>query len=427
MSLQKNYYDIKEEEAIKLSIELGESGSEFDSASWKNRGCLKPDNTLKSFISKLERYFEEVKSNGHRGKKRRYTLIRLRDTPLPKIDNRNGRKMEEEAILLPYVIKQLNELASSGKYETTYKELAKQKFFLTENSQQKIVFVNELFSTLKDTIIPKEKVRGIANKLWESYELNLVSTLKNLLDSLKKQEYISITSIYKARYVSVGKEKDYAYYTLSPLEIKELKSLEEQVVQSYGMEYKAYQKYFVLYHVPDEILAVREEVSEAVKEKLGIERYYKAIEIEILGDFISCESQSDSEIARVCLERFSRLLIDKVKKSTYENGLSYDKKFHYLAHLVFMKVMNPTFGYDELLNDEWSKVNSKVSELKEYYKDYPDEYTLLVAEHEAEKTANLTDEEYEAMVRRAFTSELIPSGFGNYGQVELNQEQLAHH
>lgn len=51
MSLQKNYYDIKEEEAIKLSIELGESGSEFDSASWKNRGCLKPDNTLKSFIS----------------------------------------------------------------------------------------------------------------------------------------------------------------------------------------------------------------------------------------------------------------------------------------------------------------------------------------------------------------------------------------
>jgi len=65
--LQKNYYDIKEE-AIKLSIELGESGSEFDSASWKNRGCLKPDNTLKSLISKLERYFEEVKSNGHRGK-----------------------------------------------------------------------------------------------------------------------------------------------------------------------------------------------------------------------------------------------------------------------------------------------------------------------------------------------------------------------
>jgi hypothetical protein len=71
------------------------------------------------------------------------------------------------------------------------------------------------------------------------------------LDSLKKQKYISITSIYKARYVSVGKEKDYPYYTLSPLEIKELKSLEEQVVQSYGMEYKAYQKYFVLYHVPD--------------------------------------------------------------------------------------------------------------------------------------------------------------------------------
>lgn len=166
--MQKNYYDIKEE-AIKLSIELGESGSEFDSASWKNRGCLKPDNTLKSLISKLERYFEEVKSNGHRGKKRRYTLIGLRDTPLPKIDNRNGRKMEEEAILLPYVIKQLNELASCGKYETTYKELAKQKFFLTENSQQKLVFVNELFSTLKDTIIPKEKVRRIANKLWESY------------------------------------------------------------------------------------------------------------------------------------------------------------------------------------------------------------------------------------------------------------------
>ncbi|MEK5487333.1 MULTISPECIES: hypothetical protein [Lysinibacillus] len=132
-------------------------------------------------------------------------------------------------------------------------------------------------------------------------------------------------------------------------------------------------------------------------------------------------------IARACLERFSRLLIDKVKKPTYENGLSYDKKFHYLAHLVFMKVMNPTIEYDELLNDEWSKVNSKVSELKEYYKDYPDEYTLLVAEHEATKSANLTDEEYEAMVRRAFISELIPSGFGNHGQVEFNQEQLAHH
>ncbi len=68
MNLQKNYYEITEEEAIKLSIELGESGSEFDSASWKKRGCLKPDNTLSSFQKKLERYFEEVVIVG-KGKK----------------------------------------------------------------------------------------------------------------------------------------------------------------------------------------------------------------------------------------------------------------------------------------------------------------------------------------------------------------------
>ncbi len=159
----------------------------------------------------------------------------------------------------------------------------------------------------------------------------------------------------------------------------------------------------------------------------GIERYYKAIEIEILGDFISCESQSDSEIARVCLERFSRLTFQKVKKFSYQNGLSYDKKFHYLALLVFMKVMIPSLDNEELFNDEFRKVNSKVSKLKDYYKDYPDEYTLLVAEHEAELTANLTDEEYEAMVQEAFNNKPLPLRFGNYGQTEFNQEQSAHH
>ncbi|MEQ6856003.1 hypothetical protein AAHH17_16100 [Lysinibacillus capsici] len=427
MNLQKNYYEITEEEAIKLSIELGERGSEFGSASWKNRGCLKPDNTLVSFQKKLERYFEEVVIIG-KGKKRKYSLYGLRDTPLPKTNNYNGRKMEEEAMLLPYVGKKLKTLASSGKYETTYKELAKQIFFLIEDEKMKLVFVNKLFSILKNTTVPKVKVRGIAYKVWESYELNLVSTLKNLLDSLKKQEYVSVTPIYKARYVSIGKEKDYAYYTLSPLEIKELKSLEEQVVQSYGMEYKAYQKYFILSQVPDEVLAIREKVSETVKEKLEIERYYKAIEIEILDDNIPLECLSDSEIIGVCLERFSRLLTQKVKKDSYQKGLSYDKKFHYLAHLVFMEVMSSTFDYEELIKVELKKVNGKVLELKEYYKNYPDEYTILVAEHEAELTANLTDEEYEAMVAEAFNNKPkpIPLGFSNFGQTELNQEQLAH-
>ena len=42
-------------------------------------------------------------------------------------------------------------------------------------------------------------------------------------------------------------------------------------------------------------------------------------------------------------------------------------------------------------------------------------------------TVNLTGEEYEAMVRSAFISKPKPSGFGNYGQVVFNQEQLAHH
>lgn len=411
MSVKKNYYEITEEEAIKLSIKLGESGSELDSASWKNRGSLKPDNTLKSFISKLERYFEEVKPNGLRGKERRYTLIGLRDTPLQKIDNRNGRKMEEEAVLLPYVIKQLNELGTNGKYQTTYNTLAKKIFFLTENSQRKVFFLNALLSILKDTTVPKEKVSGIANKLWESYERNLVSTLERLLNSLEKQEYVSVTPIYKARYVSIGKEKDYAYYTLSPLESEELKSLEEQVVQFYGMEYKAYQKYFVLSQVPDEVLTIREEVSETVKEQLGIERYYKAINIDILGDYIPSECLSDIEIAEVCLERFSRLTTQRTKKTSYQNGLSYANKFHYLAHLVFMKVMNPTFDYEEPIKAELKKVRGKVLELKEYYKNYPDEYIILAAEHWAEFTANLTEEEFEAMVQSAFINDPKPSGF----------------
>lgn len=42
--------EVTEEQAINITIEHGYDGKEFETSTWKQRGCLKPNGTMKKLI-----------------------------------------------------------------------------------------------------------------------------------------------------------------------------------------------------------------------------------------------------------------------------------------------------------------------------------------------------------------------------------------
>lgn len=423
MILHKNYYKINETEAIILTITLGEDGSEFEKKCWKERGCLR-GNYFNSFEKKLKCYFDKVIVEG-KGKKRVYTLLGLLPEPIAKIDNRKGRVLKEMPQLMPFVLKKLDEIAGEEVLETTLNQLCKKVDFIPYANNLKRDFYIEIYSLLKDTSIPTDKIKSIAQLLWETFESNLTTTLKNTLEALKSEGYILIQEVYKARDVN-----DEDFYTMTDKQVEKLIRLEQSIVKANKLYYGKYKSYYALPKVPDKIIRLRKVVSSEVKKQLNIEKYYKALQIMIIDSDLAKDSLSDGEISKICLNRFSRLVTDKVKKQTYVSGLSYAKKFHYMALLCFMKTMNPEDSYDKLIEDELRLIDKKVIEIKEYYRDYykklPDEYTLLKAEYEAELVAEMTDEKYELFVEGLFKKEPMPEGFVHNFENSNDNLEFAH-
>lgn len=421
MNIQKEYFELTEEETIKLTIKFGESGSEFNTAAWKERGCLKPDNTFKAFIEKLNRYFEEVTIKGN-GKKRRYTLLGLLEKPLPKITKYKGRQMKEKDILMPYVLHELKGISNEEKVKGTIKFITQRIFPVIEYRNKKKCFINECYSRMKNTNIPVEKIKEIAFHLWDSFELTLEDTFNTLIDNLEKEGYILVKEVYLARYKIDGKI-DYDLCSLTPKEVEELKALEKRIIHHYGMSTQAYYRYFKLQNnVPNKVLSIREKIKNALQEELQIEKYFKSLDIQIDSSKIQASTICKDDIYEVLLERFANLTLSKVGKKKYINGLSYRDKFHKLALLVFMCFMSNSDKYELLLLEELIWTNIYLEEFKEYYRklyfkdsyinffdeiqqNEPTEYDLLMSDYYAE----LSDEEIDKILSNDINEK--PKGF----------------
>lgn len=100
-----------EEEAINITIDHGYDGSEFNTAVWKDRGCLIPNRTMDALISKLETIYHTVKVEG-RGKKRNYILKDKKEEMTDREYNYKGTlPTEEEEEMKEYIF---NILVNTG-------------------------------------------------------------------------------------------------------------------------------------------------------------------------------------------------------------------------------------------------------------------------------------------------------------------------
>lgn len=88
-------------------IEQGENGKERQTKEWIKYGYLNTGkNTYKTFISKVNQYFEVSKVEG-RGKKRTYTLLQREKVIKRKLNYHGDIETEEECLMKEYIFNQL--------------------------------------------------------------------------------------------------------------------------------------------------------------------------------------------------------------------------------------------------------------------------------------------------------------------------------
>lgn len=349
MHLQKNYYDICEEEAIKLSITLGESGSEFQTSAWKNRGCLKPDNTLEAFIKKLRRHFESVEPNGKDGKKRRYTLFGLKSEPSPKLDYRKGRKMPisaEDKIIMQYVYNGLTRLDNVKLNSLTINRLLKKIPIVLGNEKR---LQQGVYNCFNPYLTDNKKIYNIFSYTNHYIDHRLIQDMKLAIKNLKAQGLLTLVKKYIAKCVNEGKREDCFYEReLNEQEVNEIKAFERVVVESRGFDYSKYRESFHYYKKLDEIRSLEAELKNEFIRKFNIEYYYEAFDIVMLEEKIQFDEISYNEAKKAFLQKSYNLITKKSEKESYQNGRSMEKKFHYLCMLIYLKIEGFTTVYSEL-------------------------------------------------------------------------------
>jgi hypothetical protein len=92
-----------EEQAIQITIDNRYDGSEFETSSWKQRGCLKPNRTLEVLISKLNTIYNHVEVEG-KGKKRKYILTDKKEVVEGrKLNYKGSVPTSEDEIMKEYI------------------------------------------------------------------------------------------------------------------------------------------------------------------------------------------------------------------------------------------------------------------------------------------------------------------------------------
>ncbi|MDE3838642.1 hypothetical protein C0966_04465 [Bacillus methanolicus] len=348
-----------EEEAIKITIEHGYDGAEFQTSVWKQRGCLKNNGTLKALISKLETIYNNVEMIGN-GKKRQYILSDKKDKVTERTFNYKGSVATvKDEIMKEYIFNQLTKF--NHELKQSYKGWARVLGFCDPDSlsaEEMIETIKELHSGFPVLYNPKEVVSIFIQTL----DIRNKDVIEKSFQRLQKEERINVKEVYIFKTI----EGEYEEVWLETYQDAE-ESLRD-FLESKDVSYYAYIQSVSSFHKSNKMKEIIKEVEEYLSEQFGIKYFFKSFRVKVLDPTIKKEVTKD-EFNQAYFQRLIKLSQNRQNKVDYKQSPIFWKRFYLLNTLTLLDYMNVS-GIDELLKEEKKKYSTKTDEYSIDYSIY---------------------------------------------------------
>ncbi|RYI30575.1 hypothetical protein EVU96_09170 [Bacillus infantis] len=336
-----NQTTFTEEEAINITIQNGYDGSELNTKAWEQRGCLKPDRTLKGLISKLETIYNSVEVTGS-GKKRKYILQGKKDNVTEREFNYKGTlPTEEDLIMQEYIF---NQIALHGVNNLTYRSWANYLGFVNVNEFNP----EELIRVLKDfhygfpTIYNPNEV---VSTFLQTLNIRNKDVIEKSFKRLHKENRITVTEKYNVQYVD--DEYDQINEELYNIIIGKIKLF----IESKGVSYYVYTQALTSIYNTQKLKDLLKEVDEFMDDHFGIKKLFKSFHVYPNTRDIVREV-SKTEFNEAYYNRLIKLTTDRQKKDDYKDSIYFRKRFYNINTLILLDHIGIN------VNDELSEANA---------------------------------------------------------------------
>lgn len=344
-----------EEEAIKITIKHGYDGNEFETAAWKQRGCLKTDRTYQGLISKLKTIYNNVEVTG-KGKKRQYNLTGKKEVVTEREFNYKGRIVsQEDEVIKEYIF---NQLIKKDRLSYSYSVWAKELGFIdtdTLSISEMIEKIKELHYGNNVIYNPKEIVSQFIRTLKNRNK----DVIKNSFQRLQKENRINVSATYYFKMLNGETEE----VTKDDYDIVQ-EGLKE-FIESKGVSYYIYSQAVNSFHKSEKMKSIIKEAKNYLEERHEILYSFKSFKITVLNKEVKQEVSED-EFKQAYIKRLIKLTKDRQQKDTYINSISYWKRFYYLNTLALLAYIGAD-GVNASLKEE---LKLKPTKQEEYELDY---------------------------------------------------------
>ncbi|MBB6445624.1 hypothetical protein [Bacillus benzoevorans] len=322
--------EFTEEEAIRITMEHGYDGAEFNTSVWKTRGCLHPNRTLDALISKLKTIYDSVEVEG-KGKKRKYILKDKKVKVSERIFNYKGTiPTLEDDIMKEFIF---NHLVSYEKeFTQSYRGWARLIGFIgTDNFKveemiQKLKNVHHGFPTIYN---PKEAV----GKFIQTLNIRNKDVVEKSFKRLEKEGRITVSEVYNF------KMNDGQIEEVDQLEYEEVQEVLKELLESKEVTYYQYTQSVTSLNKSKKMKEIIREVGNYLSEQFDIQYFFKSFKVTVLDKTIHNEISKD-EFKQAYFKRLIKLSIDRQNKKDYKESLSFWKRFYLLNTLALLKYLN---------------------------------------------------------------------------------------
>jgi hypothetical protein len=372
MKGQNEQTSYTEEQAINITIENGYNGSEFETSTWKQRGCLKPNKTMDALISKLKTIYDHVEVTGA-GKKRKYILKDKKNQVSERIFNYKGSvETEEDKIMKEYIFNNL--LSYKSNFNKSYKGWAKLIGFIDTSTLPIEGMIKELKNSHYDFPViynPKEAVSIFLQTL----NTRNNDILEKSFQRLEKEKRIKVIEVYNIRYAN-GK-----YKTITQMEYNTFIEYITKYLKQYNISYYTYAQSLTSLHKSKRMKEIINNVSQYIEDHFDIDYFFKSFKISIT-DLTIQKEVTKNEFDAAYIKRLIRLSEHRQEKNTYKNAIIFWKRFYLYNTLTLLKYLHV------------NEVNEKLFKLNKSYVEEIDNFALDLMIHKFESDVQREEERH---------------------------------
>lgn len=365
MTKENEQLIVNEKEAIQITIKHGYDGSELNTVTWKERGCLKPNRSMESLKRKLLTIYENVEIQGN-GKKRKYILDNKKSKVTDRIYNYKGSvPSPEDEIMKEYIFNQL--VLNKEKNNNPYKAWARILKFINPESYN----INEMIQVLKDLHIgfpvmynPKEAVSTFI----QTITIRNKDIIQKSFQRLQKENRIIVhESFYykdiEGNYIEIDSEEynDLLHEVKTFLETKET-------------TYYIYSQALTSLHKTKKMKRIIKELEDYLSTNFELKYFFKSFQIDIVDQTIIKEITPE-EFEKAYYDRSIKLTIDRQNKKEYKDSLTFWRRFYLINSLTLLNFLQV-----KQIGDILKQENIK-------YRENVDDYCIDILAHEEEQKA----------------------------------------